>query len=324
MLFEHFPYTNFHDLNLDWLLRMTKELQEAVAALQAAVTALEAAKVPDDGAAGTVLTKSSDADYDMEWAEPTGGSDIPDPTAADELLVATGDTETPYEWKTYAEALTEFVNSLATAAAEAVKYTLPQASSTALGGIKADDKADTDTQAVTIDPETGKLYTAPGASSYELPQAAADTLGGVKAAERSATDTQAVNIDPDTGLLYTAPGGAGVEITATTGTQYTSSITVSPNYTVRTSASTIKPATSGIVVGAVANIAGTYGGTSFSATVPLAGYTDGYYNGLFYIAENYCVLLYYSNNYLYVSNLTNSTGALVITSFQITAYEVNA
>lgn len=25
-LFEHFPYTNFHDLNLDWILRTVKEL----------------------------------------------------------------------------------------------------------------------------------------------------------------------------------------------------------------------------------------------------------------------------------------------------------
>ena len=25
-LFEHFPYTNFHDLNLDWILKTVKEL----------------------------------------------------------------------------------------------------------------------------------------------------------------------------------------------------------------------------------------------------------------------------------------------------------
>lgn len=29
-LFEHFPYTNFHELNLDWLLRKTKELNDEV------------------------------------------------------------------------------------------------------------------------------------------------------------------------------------------------------------------------------------------------------------------------------------------------------
>lgn len=29
-LFEHFPYTNYHDLNLDWILRTVKELYHKV------------------------------------------------------------------------------------------------------------------------------------------------------------------------------------------------------------------------------------------------------------------------------------------------------
>ena len=29
-IFEHFPYTNFHDLNLDWVLRTVKELYNQV------------------------------------------------------------------------------------------------------------------------------------------------------------------------------------------------------------------------------------------------------------------------------------------------------
>lgn len=29
-LFEHFPYTNFHDLNLDWILRVVKDLYQKV------------------------------------------------------------------------------------------------------------------------------------------------------------------------------------------------------------------------------------------------------------------------------------------------------
>lgn len=41
-------------------------------------------------------------------------------------------------------------------------YTLPQATATALGGIKANEKDDTDTQEVKIDPATGILYTKPG------------------------------------------------------------------------------------------------------------------------------------------------------------------
>ena len=32
-LFEQFPYTNFHELNQDWLLQKMKELMEAMAAL---------------------------------------------------------------------------------------------------------------------------------------------------------------------------------------------------------------------------------------------------------------------------------------------------
>lgn len=29
-LFEHFPYTNFHDLNLDWILNVVKKLYDEV------------------------------------------------------------------------------------------------------------------------------------------------------------------------------------------------------------------------------------------------------------------------------------------------------
>lgn len=46
--------------------------------------------------------------------------------------------------------------------AEAEPYTLPQANATTLGGIKANEKTDEDTQAVNIDPATGLLYTKAG------------------------------------------------------------------------------------------------------------------------------------------------------------------
>lgn len=39
-LFEHFPYTNFHELNLDWILGKMKELDGEMDTLSAAVTAL--------------------------------------------------------------------------------------------------------------------------------------------------------------------------------------------------------------------------------------------------------------------------------------------
>lgn len=46
--------------------------------------------------------------------------------------------------------------------ATAEPFTLTQATATALGGIKANEKDDTDTQEVKIDPTTGILYTQPG------------------------------------------------------------------------------------------------------------------------------------------------------------------
>lgn len=41
--FEQFPYTNYHDLNLDWIIEALKELDDRVTDLEARVTALEEA-----------------------------------------------------------------------------------------------------------------------------------------------------------------------------------------------------------------------------------------------------------------------------------------
>lgn len=41
--FEQFPYTNYHDLNLDWIIEALKELNDRVTDLEARVTALEEA-----------------------------------------------------------------------------------------------------------------------------------------------------------------------------------------------------------------------------------------------------------------------------------------
>lgn len=43
MAFEQFPYADLHDLNLDWILRKIREMEEQIAALEARVTALEEA-----------------------------------------------------------------------------------------------------------------------------------------------------------------------------------------------------------------------------------------------------------------------------------------
>ena len=42
-IFEDFPYTNFHDLNIDWLLEVIKTMDEEITDLQERVTALEEA-----------------------------------------------------------------------------------------------------------------------------------------------------------------------------------------------------------------------------------------------------------------------------------------
>ena len=109
-------------------------------------------------------------------------------------------------------------------------YTLPEASSDALGGVRADAAEETDTQPVRKGTD-GKLYTAStgnavlytaqsltdaqqaqaraniGAGTpYTLPEASPDALGGVKADAAEETDTQPVRKGTD-GKLYTAPGG---------------------------------------------------------------------------------------------------------------------
>lgn len=35
MAFEQFPYTNLHDLNLDWLLKKIEELEKRIKELEA-------------------------------------------------------------------------------------------------------------------------------------------------------------------------------------------------------------------------------------------------------------------------------------------------
>lgn len=74
-MFEHFPYTNFHDLNLDWILRHIKSLRDR---LEDLIKEYNKTKVPGGGLANQVLTKKSDSDYDMIWKDssgiPAGGS----------------------------------------------------------------------------------------------------------------------------------------------------------------------------------------------------------------------------------------------------------
>ena len=42
-IFEDFPYTNFHELNIDWLLEVIQTMDSEIDDLKARVTALEEA-----------------------------------------------------------------------------------------------------------------------------------------------------------------------------------------------------------------------------------------------------------------------------------------
>lgn len=68
-------------------------------------------------------------------------------------------------------------NDLQYFSGEAEPYTLPQANATTLGGVKANEKSDEDTQPVNIDPATGLLYTkAGGGTSDAYTKAETDNL----------------------------------------------------------------------------------------------------------------------------------------------------
>lgn len=48
-LFEHFPYTNFHELNVDWMLRKLKNLEQRMTAAEARLDAAEARLTSAEG-----------------------------------------------------------------------------------------------------------------------------------------------------------------------------------------------------------------------------------------------------------------------------------
>lgn len=60
-LFEHFPYTNFHDLNLDTILKRTEEAEEAVTAAAQQVEDAAADMAAADAKATQALTNSNNA-----------------------------------------------------------------------------------------------------------------------------------------------------------------------------------------------------------------------------------------------------------------------
>lgn len=81
------------------------------------------------------------------------------------------------------------------------------ATSERLGGIKAEEKTDNETEEAKIDPVTGKLYVPAGKANVEI--ATSEKVGGIKAEQKTSRETVEAKIDPKTGKLYVEPIGEG-------------------------------------------------------------------------------------------------------------------
>lgn len=74
------------------------------------------------------------------------------------------------------------------------------ATSERLGGIKAEEKTDNETEEAKIDPVTGKLYVPAGKANVEI--ATSEKVGGIKAEQKTSDYEEEAKIDPSTGKLY--------------------------------------------------------------------------------------------------------------------------
>lgn len=74
------------------------------------------------------------------------------------------------------------------------------ATSERLGGIKAEEKTDNETEEAKIDPVTGKLYVPAGKANVEI--ATSEKVGGIKAEQKTSDYEEEAKIDPSTGKIY--------------------------------------------------------------------------------------------------------------------------
>ena len=74
MAFEQFPYTNFHDLNLDWVLKEVKRVSEAVDKWSTEV--LDAAKTYTDEKVAAVAERANQANLELKQTVETAIRDF--------------------------------------------------------------------------------------------------------------------------------------------------------------------------------------------------------------------------------------------------------
>lgn len=74
MAFEQFPYTNFHDLNLDWVLKEVKRVSEAVDKWSTEV--LDAAKAYTDVKIAAEAERSNQANMELKQSVETAIRDF--------------------------------------------------------------------------------------------------------------------------------------------------------------------------------------------------------------------------------------------------------
>ena len=74
MAFEQFPYTNFHDLNLDWVLKEVKRVSEAVDKWSTEV--LDAAKAYTDEKVAAEAERANQANLELKQTVETASRDF--------------------------------------------------------------------------------------------------------------------------------------------------------------------------------------------------------------------------------------------------------
>lgn len=94
-LFNNFPYTDFHRLNLDWILKFTKSVRDrldlidaAVANAQAARDAAEQSALKAESARDIAVQAASDAEDFKTAAQQSAGSALDSKTAAEAAQLA--------------------------------------------------------------------------------------------------------------------------------------------------------------------------------------------------------------------------------------------